>query len=98
MDYSVGGDPDNFDECADWVRVVLNHPGGYRILTGKQLHSDFDDQMKSANTIIWLFRIPQIISLGAVALTGLNGNYIVGKLQCRVFKRPANATDRNSPC
>jgi len=52
MDYYVGVDLDHFDECADWVRIVLNHPGVYRILTGKRLHFDFDDQMKSANTII----------------------------------------------
>jgi len=77
MDYSMGVDPDYFDECADWVRIVLNHPGVYRTLTGKQLHFDFDDQM------------------GVVTLTGLKGNYIVGKLQCRGFKRPANATERN---
>jgi hypothetical protein len=50
----MGVDPDHFDECADWVRIVFNHPGVYRILTGKQLHSDFDDQMKSATMIIWL--------------------------------------------
>jgi hypothetical protein len=31
--------------------------------------------------------------LGSVALTGLNGNDIVGTLQCRVFKRPADATE-----
>ena len=63
MDYSMGVDPDYFDECADRVCIVLNHPGVYRTLTGKQLHFDFDDQMKSAHTIIWLCRIPQITSL-----------------------------------
>jgi hypothetical protein len=31
--------------------------------------------------------------IGAVALTRLNGNDIVGTLQCRVFKHPADATE-----
>jgi hypothetical protein len=31
---------------------------------------------------------------GTVTLTGLNGNDIVGTLQCRIFKRPADATER----
>ena len=31
---------------------------------------------------------------GTVALTGLNGNDTVGTLQCRVFLRPADATER----
>jgi hypothetical protein len=45
MDYYLGVDPDHFDENADWYYVVLNHPGVYWILTGKRLHSDFDDQI-----------------------------------------------------
>jgi hypothetical protein len=56
MVYYVGVDPDHFDKCADRVRVVLNHPGVYRILTGKQFRFDFDDQMKSVKTIIFLFK------------------------------------------
>ena len=52
MDYYVGVDPVNPHKRIDRVRIVLNHPGVYRILTGKRLHFDFDDQMKSANTII----------------------------------------------
>jgi hypothetical protein len=63
MDYYPSRDPDNPHKCIDRVRIVLNHPGVYRILTGKQLHFDFDDQMNSANMIIWLCRIPQITSL-----------------------------------
>jgi hypothetical protein len=32
--------------------------------------------------------------MDAIALTGLNGNDIVGTLQCRVFKRPADAAEQ----
>jgi hypothetical protein len=53
MDYYVGVDPDNTHKRIDRVCNVLNHPGIYRILTGKQIHFDFDDQMKSANMIIF---------------------------------------------
>jgi hypothetical protein len=43
MDYSMGVDPVNPNKRTDRVRVVLNHPRVYRILTGKQLQFDFDD-------------------------------------------------------
>jgi len=39
----------------------------------------------------------RVMSGGTVALTGLNGNNIVGTLQCRIFKRPADTTERKKP-
>jgi hypothetical protein len=35
----------------------------------------------------------KVCNQGAVALTGLNRNDIVGTLQCQIFKRPADATE-----
>jgi len=55
----VGVDPDYFDECADRVCIVLNHPGVYGIPTGKQLH--FDDQMKSATMISYPFKSTSVL-------------------------------------
>jgi hypothetical protein len=45
MDYYPGVDPDGPHKRIDRVCIVLNHPGVYRILNGKQLHFDFNVQM-----------------------------------------------------
>jgi hypothetical protein len=57
MDYCPGSDPEDPHKRIDRICIVLYHPDFHRILTGKQLHFDFDVQMKSAYTIIWICRI-----------------------------------------
>jgi hypothetical protein len=45
-------------------------------------------------SIVFFSVLLKAILWDAVTLTGLNGNDIVGTLQCRIFERPADATER----